>query len=275
MPSGTDGADFDTHQLPPVEFLSVKTHDGVYLNASMVKPRSFDKTRRYPAIVFVYGGPRQQVVRDAWGGSAFLWHEMMAEKGFVVFSLDTRGTAGRGHVFEEPIHYRFGAQETSDLRDGTAYLRTLPFIDGQRIGIWGQGYGGQIVLHAMCEDPDDFQVGFAESPIVDWRQYSSAFVERYLGLPKSRREEYEESSPVKSLSQLRGKLLVAANPGDTSIPFANILELAAAMVASKRHVEIDLIPSAGDGIVDPAAQQFLFRRVTELFRNRLSTGNVP
>ena len=137
----------DLH-LSPVEFLSVRSHDSMQLNAMMIKPPDFDPAKKYPVLVYTYGGPHAQVVLNAWGGPTFLWHQMMARKGYIIFALDNRGSAGRGHLFEEPIHFRFGAQELSDQRDGAAYLKTLPYVDANRIGIWGWSYGGHMTLHA-------------------------------------------------------------------------------------------------------------------------------
>ena len=144
-------AELADYHLSPVEFLTVKSHDGVSLNASMIKPPDFDPHKKYPVLIYTYGGPGVQIIRNAWGGATFLWHELMAQKGYIIFSLDNRGSAGRGHLFEEPIHFRLGAQELSDQRDGVAWLKTLPYVEASRIGIWGWSYGGQMTLHAMFE----------------------------------------------------------------------------------------------------------------------------
>src|SRR5208337_2739846 len=139
------------YHLSPVEFFTIKSHDGVLLNCYMIKPPNFDPSKKYPVITYTYGGPHAQVVLNAWSRS--LWHQMMAQKGYIIFALDNRGSAGRGHLFEEPIHYRFGAQELSDQRDGAAWLRLQPYVDPNRIGIWGWSYGGHMTLHAMFEAP--------------------------------------------------------------------------------------------------------------------------
>ena len=124
-------AELAEYHLSPVEFFTIKAHDGVALNCSMIKPPNFDPAKKYPVIVYTYGGPHEQVVENAWMGGGFLWHQMMAQKGYIIFSLDNRGSAGRGHVFEEPIHYRFGAQELSDQRDGGEWLK-IAALRGRR-----------------------------------------------------------------------------------------------------------------------------------------------
>src|SRR6266849_1854235 len=144
-------AELGDYHLSAPQYLSVKSHDGVPLNSMMIKPPDFDASRKYPVLVFTYGDPHAQVVLNAWGGNTGLWHQSMAQKGYIIFSLDNRGSAGRGHVFEEPIHFRLGAQELSDQRDGVAYLKSQPYVDPARIGIWGWSYGGHMTLHAMFE----------------------------------------------------------------------------------------------------------------------------
>ena len=251
--------------MSPVEFLTVKTHDNILLNAMMIKPAGFDPSRKYPVLIYTYGGPHAQVVRNAWGGSIYLWHELMAQKGFLIFALDNRGSAGRGHVFEEPIHFRLGAQELSDQRDGVRYLDSLPYVDSERIGIWGSSYGGHMTLHAMFRDFREFKAGFAGSPVSDWRLYDTIYTERYLGKPQKNFEEYEESSPVKTATQLKGKLLIAAGTGDDNVHFANTLEVLDELIAAGKYAEVAVFPGRGHGISDPAARAVLFNRVTDFF----------
>src|SRR5256885_4417112 len=173
-------AELAEYRLCPMEFLKVKAHDGMDLNAWMIKPPNFDATKKYPVLVYTYCGAGGQVVTNAWGGSTYLWHELMAQKGFLVFALDNRGSAGRGHVFEEPIHFRFGAQELSGQRDGVAWLKAQPYADAEHIGIWGWSYGGQKDLHLMVVKFKEFKAGFAGGPGTNWDYYGSDFNQRHL-----------------------------------------------------------------------------------------------
>jgi len=257
------------YRLSPMEFLTVKSHDGVSLNAMMIKPPDFDPQKKYPVIVFTYGGPHAQVVVNAWGGQNFLWHELMAQKGFLIFSLDNRGSAGRGHLFEAPLHLRLGAQELSDQRDGAAYLKSLPYVDGNRIGIWGGSYGGHMTLHAMFEDPEDFKAGFAAAPVTDWHYYDSIYTERYLGLPAENEKGYEDSSPVKYAAQLKGKLLIAHGTGDDNVHFANTLTLVNELIDAGKYVEVLPFPGRGHGVSDPPARRVLMQRVTQFIIDNL------
>lgn len=257
------------YHLSPVEFLTVTSHDGVQLNASMMKPPGFDPQKKYPVLVYTYGGPHSQVVLDRWGGANFLWHELMAQRGYIIFSLDNRGSTGRGHLFETPLHFRLGAQELSDQRDGAAYLKSLPYVDPSRIGIWGWSYGGHMTLHAMFEADGDFKVGFAGGPVTDWRYYDSIYTERYLGLPQQNQKGYEDSSPVKYAGQLKGKLLIAHGAGDDNVHYANTLSVINALIDAGKYVEVLAFPGRGHGVSDPPARRVLMQRVTQFFLDNL------
>jgi dipeptidyl-peptidase 4 len=262
-------AELADYRLSPGQFVSVKAHDGMALNAVMIKPPEFDAARKYPVLVFTYGGPHAQVVVNRWAGSTFLWHELMAEKGYIIFALDNRGSAGRGHVFEEPLHYRLGAQELSDQRDGVAYLKSLPFVDASRIGIWGWSYGGHMTLHAMFEDPEDFKAGFAGGPVTDWHFYDSIYTERYLGLLPQNEEGYRAASPIEKAAGLKGKLLIAHGTGDDNVHFANTLSLINKLIELGKYVEVMPFPGRGHGVSDPAARRVLMNRVTQFFLDNL------
>src|SRR5882724_10869379 len=260
------------YKLSPPEFFTVKTHDGMDLNAWIIKPANFDAAKKYPVLVYTYGGPHAQVVMNQWGGPTFLWHEMMAQKGFVIFALDNRGSAGRGHLFEKPIHFRFGAQEMSDQRDGVAWLKRQPWVDAKRIGIWGWSYGGHMTLHAMFEDVEDFKAGFAGGPVTDWHYYDTVYTERYLGLLPQNEESYQESSPIENAGKLRGKLLIAHGTEDDNVHFANTLALVDKLIEKGKQVEVLPFPGRGHGVSDAPARIFLMNRVTQFFVENLGQG---
>jgi dipeptidyl-peptidase-4 len=262
-------AELADYYLSPVEFVTVKTRDGVQLNASIIKPPDFHPQKKYPVLVYTYGGPHSQVIRNAWGGATFLWHQLMVQKGYIIFSVDNRGSAGRGHAFETPLHFRLGAQELSDQRDGVQYLKSLPYVDANRIGIWGWSYGGHMTLHAMFEAGDDFKAGFAGGPVTDWRYYDSIYTERYLGLPEKNEKGYQDSSPVKYTAQLKGKLLIAHGTGDDNVHFANTLSVINDLIEAGKYVEVLAFPGRGHGVSDPPARRVLMQRVTQFFLDNL------
>jgi dipeptidyl-peptidase-4 len=262
-------AELADYHLSAPQFLTVKAHDGMPLNAVLIKPPDFEASKKYPVLIYTYGGPHAQVVLNAWGGNTGLWHQSMAQKGYIIFSLDNRGSAGRGHLFEEPIHYRLGAQELSDQLDGVAYLKSLPYVDAGRIGIWGWSYGGHMTLHAMLEAGLDFKAGFAGGPVTDWHFYDSIYTERYLGLLPQNEHAYRESSPIDKAAGLKGKLLIAHGTGDDNVHFANTLSLINELIELGKYAEVMPFPGRGHGVSDAAARKVLMNRVTQFFLDNL------
>ncbi|MGB7437765.1 MAG: S9 family peptidase, partial [Candidatus Acidiferrum sp.] len=257
------------YHLSPVEFTTVKNREGIALNCFLIKPPNFDASKKYPVIVYTYGGPHAQVVLNAWEGASLLWHEMMAQKGYIIFALDNRGSAGRGHVFEEAIQYKFGIPELNDQRDGVAWLQQQPWVDSQRIGIWGWSYGGHMTLHAMFQASDLFKVGFAGGPVTDWHYYDSIYTERYMGMPQQHEEQYKESSPLTYTKDLKGKLLIAQGTDDDNVHYSNTLALINDLIGDGKYVEVIAAPGRGHGVSDPAARKIVFDRVTQFFLNNL------
>ncbi len=259
----------ETARLQPPEWLTVPAGDGALLQAMMIRPANFDPAKKYPAIVALYGGPGAQLVLDAWGGTTFLFHQILAQKGYIVFTLDNRGSSGRGHTFETPLDHRFGQIELADQLAGVAWLKRQPYVDPARIGIRGWSYGGFMTLTAMFRAADVFKAGFAGAPVTDWRQYDTIYTERYMGTPQENPEGYKDSSPVNHVAGLRGKLLIAAGTGDDNVHFANTAELSEALINAGRYAEVQLYPGRGHGITDQPAQLHLFRRVLQFFLDNL------
>jgi dipeptidyl-peptidase-4 len=256
-------------QTAPIEFLTVKTHLGLELNAWMMKPRDFDPARHYPAIFYVAGGPGEQIVRDVWGGDISLWLSMMAQKGYVIFALDNRGTGGRGHLFEEPVHLRFSATEMADVRDGVLYLHSQPWIDKGRIGICGWGYGGFLALHGMLDRPLMYKAGFAGSPIADWHLYDAVFTERYLEDPVRNQDGWLASSPVENAKFLNAPLLLAQATLDEQVHLENSLGLLDRLLDERKYADILLFPDRKDLFEDYGARLILFGRLTDFFLKNL------
>ena len=262
-------AELEKYHFQPVEFFTVPGADGTPLEAAMIKPAGFDASRKYPVIVHLYGGPHGQEVRDAWQGSNFLWHELMTEKGFIIFVLDNRGMAGRGHNFETPIYHHFGTVELADQLAGVKWLSSPPYVDGTRVGIWGWSFGGYMTCVAMLRAGDVFKAGFAGAPVTDWRRYDTIYTERYMGTPQENPGGYHDSSPVNYAAGLRGKLLVAHATGDDNVHFANSVALAEKLVEAQKYAEFQIYADRGHGISDSAARIHIFNRVTQFFVENL------
>jgi len=262
-------AELEKYQLQPVEFFAVPGADGTPLDAAMIKPVGFDPGRKYPVIVYQYGGLHAQVVRDAWAGSLFLWNEMMAEKGFVIFILDNRGTAGRGHNFEAAIYHHFGSVELADQLAGVKWLAKQPYVDSTRVGIWGWSFGGYMTCMAMLRGGDVFKAGFAGAPVTDWRRYDTIYTERYMGTPEENPEGYRDSSPVNFAAGLKGKLLIAHATGDDNVHFSNSVALQEKFVAAQKYAEFLIYADRGHGISDTPARIHIFNRMTQFFVENL------
>ena len=258
------------YHLSPVEFLSVRAEDGTELHASMIKPPDFDPAEKYPVIVYVYGGPDVQNVTNAWGYDEFLWHEMMAEKGYLIFSLDNRGSYGRGHRFETPLYHHFGKVELADQLAGANYLKTLPYVDASRIGIYGSSYGGYMTLEAMFAAGDVFKAGAAVAPVSDWRLYDTIYTERYMGRPQDNAAGYDDSSPVNLTATLKGKLMLAHGTGDDNVHFANTAEVLNKLILQGTYAsDLVILPGRGHGMEDVPARIELFNELTKFFLQNL------
>jgi len=262
------GQEVQSYHLSPVEYFTVKVSDGATLNASMIKPPNFDPSKKYPVIVFTYGGP-SQVVRRVWAGGNFLFNEMMAQKGYIIFSLDNRGAQARGRDFERKVYGYAGPPELADQHDGVAYLRTLPYVDDGRVGIWGWSYGGTMTLHALFEDSQTFKVGFAGAPVSNWLDYDSIATERFLGLPKDNPDGYRVSSPVNFVAGLQGKLLIGQGTGDDNVHLINTIEVLNESIKHGKYIETVLLPGRGHPASDPPVRILLMNRVADFFQKNL------
>jgi dipeptidyl-peptidase-4 len=257
------------YHLSPVEWVDVAASDGTKLCGAMIRPPDFDPAKKYPVLVDVYGGPQIQTVRNEWGAVG-LWDQMMAEKGYIVFFLDNRGSYFRGHAFETPVYHQLGEIELEDQLAGVKYLKSLSYVDASRIGIWGWSYGGTMTLNAMFRASEVFKAGVSVAPVSDWKLYDTAYTERYLGRPQDDPDGYKISSPVTDAAQLRGKLLIAQATGDDNVHFANTSEVLNELIlAGKYPANVMIFPGRGHGISDIPARIELFRGLTEFLLNNL------
>jgi len=263
-------AELEEYHLSPVEFRNLKADDGTKLYAMMIKPPDFTPSKKYPVLIAVYGGPEAQQVRNAWGGVTFLWHEMLAEKGYIIFTVDNRGSYNRGHAFETPIYHHFGRIELEDQLVGVNYLKSLPYVDGSRIGIWGWSYGGYMTLYSMTHAEGVFKAGVSVAPVSDWHLYDTIYTERYMGTPQDNPEGYRDSSPVNAASSLSGKLMMVHGTGDDNVHFANTSEMINELIDSQRYpANLMVFPGRGHPISDHNARVELFEGITRFLLDNL------
>ena len=255
--------------LRPPEFFQFETSDGVTLNGYMIKPPDFDAGRRYAALLYVYGGPGSQTVTDAWGGSRYLWHQLLAERGIIVVSVDNRGTGARGRDFKKITYLDLGAYETRDQAEAARFLASLPYIDADRIGIWGWSYGGYMTALSMMNS-DRFAAGVSVAPVSDWRLYDTIYTERFMRTPQENPEGYDRSSPVQKAEQLTGELLLVHGTGDDNVHFQNTIQLADALQAANRQFELMIYPNRTHSISGGNTTVHLFTLITDWLIEKLA-----
>ncbi len=232
------------YRMPEMEILTVKSADGqTDLYGRLIKPANFDATKKYPVVVYVYGGPHSQLINESWMGGANLYFLFLAQQGYVVWTLDSRGSANRGFAFESAIHRRLGEAECADQMKGVDYLKTLPFVDANRIAVDGWSYGGFMSISLKLRYPGVFKVATAGGPVVDWKWYEIMYGERYAGNPNDNKEGYASSSVLGYVKNLQGKLLVIHGAQDPTVVWQNSLCFLDACIKQKKQVDYFVYPN--------------------------------
>lgn len=232
--------------LPEKELFTITNSDGIELNAYMYKPKGFSKKGKYPLLMYVYGGPESQDVRDAWGTNE--WHYLLLEKGYVIVCVDNRGTDGRGEAFRKATYLQLGRLELQDQVDAAKYLGNLPWIDKERIGIWGGSYGGYMSALCMTLGAGIFKLGIVLYPVTNWRYYDTIYTERYLRKPRDNPEGYDLYSPVHYADSLKGKMLLVHGMYDDNVHLQNSVDFADALIRADRPFEMIFYPGQVHGI---------------------------
>jgi dipeptidyl-peptidase-4 len=234
--------------LLPGEFITVPAEGGP-LYGRLIKPAGFHAGVKYPLIVQVYGGPGIQTVLNDWQGLNAA--QAMAHAGYLVWSIDNRGSSGRGHKFEEPIFREMGSTEVRDQKLGVEYLIKQGFVDPNRVGITGWSYGGYMTIHCMLLAPDLFKVGVAGAPVTDWHNYDTIYTERYMDLPANNAERYNKSSNTRNADKLQGHLLILHNFEDDNVLFQNTMQMASALEKAGKVFFMQIYPQKTHGVSGP------------------------
>lgn len=233
-------------QLPEIALGKLKANDNVTdLYYRLVKPLNFDPNKKYPVIVYVYGGPHSQMVDNSWMGQVRGWDIYMAEKGYVVFTMDNRGTSNRGIDFENITHRRLGEVETDDQMTGVEYLKSLAYVDADRIGVHGWSYGGFMTLNLMLRHPETFKVGVAGGPVTDWKYYEVMYGERYMDSPQENQGGYKNSSMVERAGDLKGRLMLIHGDEDPTVVMQQSLQFLHSAIKKGTHPDFFIYPGHG------------------------------
>lgn len=258
----------------PSEFFKVDIGEGVQLDGWMIKPPDFDPQKKYPVLFYVYGEPWGQTVLDSWGGRNELWHMMLAQQGYIVMSVDNRGTpAPRGRAWRKIIYRKMGIVNSLDQANAARAISKWPFVDSTRIGIWGWSGGGSSTLNAMFRYPDVYQVGLSVAPVPVLRYYDTIYQERYCGLPQDHPEEWKQSSPITFAGNLKGQLMVVHGSGDDNVHYQGTEALINALVAANKQFNVMPYPNRSHGIYEgPGTQRHLYTLFTRFINEKLPAG---
>ena len=251
------------------QFFRVPMPDGTQLDAYRIVPARFDSAARHPVLMHVYGGPAAPQVSDAWGGSQLLWHQMLAQDGYVVVVVDNRGAAWRGRAFRKITQGRLGVQESQDQIDAARWVARQPWADPARVGLWGWSYGGYMTALTLARGGSVFKAGIAVAPVVDWRFYDSIYTERYMATPQTNANGYQLSAVSSYVGNMAARLLLVQGTGDDNVHPQNALVLAQALENANKPFTMLLYPNKTHSISGGRTQVHLFGSLTRFVLDNL------
>ncbi len=251
------------------EFFQFTTTDGVIINGFLLKPKDFQQEQEYPLLIYQYSGPGSQEVQNAFAARRYYWHQMMVQRGYLVAYIDPRGTSGRGSKFGKITHGQLGKFETQDLIEGAEYLRSQPFVDAKRIGIWGWSYGGYTAALCMMLGSDVFKTGISVAPVTNWRFYDTIYSERYLKRPQDNPSGYDDYSPTTHAEKLSGRFLLIHGTGDDNVHFQNSVALQSRLIQAGKQFESFYYPDKSHSISGDKTRVHLFQMMTDFITDNL------
>ncbi len=267
-----DNTDFNTKMegfnLTNKEFFTIQTEDAE-LNAWMIKPPNFDENKEYPLYMFLYGGPGAQQVTNSFGWTNYYWHQMLAQKGYIVACVDNRGTGGKGAEFKKMTYKELGKYETIDQINAAKYFGDLPYIDAKRIGIQGWSYGGYMSSLAITKGADVFSLAIAVAPVTNWRYYDNIYTERYMQTPQENASGYDENSPINHVEKLKGHYLLIHGSADDNVHVQNTMEMISALVKANKQFDLFIYPDKNHGIYGGNTRYHLYKKMTDFILENL------
>ncbi len=246
------------YNLGKKEFVKFKGHE-TELNGWVIKPADFDPSKKYPVYINIYGGPGSNTVSDSWGGFNLMYHQLLVQSGYIVVSVDPRGTMRRGEAFKKSTYLELGKLETEDFIAVAKELQTMPYVDPARIGIMGWSYGGFMTSLAMTKGADYFKMGIAVAPVTSWRYYDNIYTERFMRTPAENASGYDDNSPINHVEKLKGNYLLIHGSGDDNVHYQNTMEMVNALVAADKDFDLFIYPNKNHGIFGGNTRNHLFR----------------
>ncbi len=234
--------------LTTPEFFNFTTSEGVSLNGWMIKPAGFDQNKKYPVLQYMYGGPNSQTVKNEWSGPNYFWFQFLAQKGYLVVSVDNRGTGARGEAFNKIVYKQLGKLETIDQIEVAKWLGKQSYVDASRIGGFGWSYGGYLTSLLMTKGAEFFKAAIAVAPVSNWKYYDTIYTERYLQTPQLNSTGYEENSPINFAKLMKGDFLLVHGTGDDNVHYQNSLDMVTALVKENKQFDSFYYPNKAHGI---------------------------
>lgn len=254
-------------KFPQKEFIKIPAADGTtQLNGWIIKPTSFSSSQKYPIVMVQYSGPNSQQVLDRYGID---WYYELAQQGFIIASVDGRGTGARGEVFRKQTYLNLGVIESDDQVAAARYFASLPYIDSERIGVWGWSYGGYNVLMSMSRGNGVFKAGVAIAPVTDWRFYDSVYTERFMRTPQQNAAGYDKGSAVKLADKLQGNLLLIHGTADDNVHVQNVMEYSRALIKANKQFDMFYFPDKNHFIVGDNSRLYLYNKVIDFYKRNL------
>jgi len=251
-----------------MEFSTLTTDSGVVLNYSIIKPADFDPAKKYPVLMYVYGGPGSQTVKDQWGGSYYLWFNYLAQNGYIVVSVDNRGTGARGEAFKKATYLQLGKYEIEDQIAAAQVFGRMSFVDETRMGIFGWSFGGYMASLGISKGNETFRCAVAVAPVTNWRYYDNIYTERFMRTPQENGKSYDDNSPINHVGDIRGKYLLVHGTADDNVHFQNSVEMVDALVRRNVKFDSEFYPNKNHGIGGGVTRLHLFNRISDyLFTN--------
>ena len=257
------------YEIGAKTFFKFTTSENVELNAWMIKPPNFDESKKYPVFLTIYGGPGSQTVTNSWGSSNYFWHQMLAQKGYIVVSVDNRGTGARGVDFKKVTYKQLGKYETEDQIEAAKYFATLPYVDASRIGVQGWSYGGYMSSLCLLKGAEYFKAAIAVAPVTNWRFYDSIYTERYMQTPQENEDGYDDNSPINHVEKLKGKYLLVHGMADDNVHLQNTSEMISALVDADKQFDLFVYPNKNHGIYGGNTRYHLYTKMTNFLLENL------
>jgi dipeptidyl-peptidase 4 len=256
-------------KLPRQEFFSFTTSEGISLNAWKIVPPDFDASKKYPVLMYVYGGPNSQTVVNRYNMFDGIWFRMLAQNGYIIVSVDGRGTGARGESFRKVTYRELGKFETIDMIESAKYLGSLAYVDAARIGVFGWSYGGYMSTLCMTKGADYFKAGIAVAPVTNWRYYDNIYTERYMRTPQENPGGYDDNSPINHVKMMKGKYLLVHGTADDNVHVENSYDLVSALVAANKQFDMQFYPNRNHGIYGGYTRYHLYKKMTEFLLENL------